>query len=75
MPAVIIRMLDSLAAISEATTSAEQRAVLARQADMIMRSAEESVREPNDLEDIRVRYHRVVGEPGMPVARGGSQPR
>jgi hypothetical protein len=42
---------------------------------MIMRTAEESVREPNDLEDIRVRYHHVVDEPGMPVARSGSQPR
>ncbi|MGO9559358.1 MAG: DUF2254 domain-containing protein [Acidimicrobiales bacterium] len=75
MPAVIIRTLDSLAAISEATTSAEQRTILVRQADMIMRVAEQSVREPNDLEDIRTRYLRMVGSPAAPVVSDGSQPR
>ena len=40
MPAVIIRMIDALAHIAENTTGDEQRAVLARQAEMIMRGAE-----------------------------------
>ena len=44
----------------EETTTAKQRQVLARQAEMIMRSAEESVTEPNDLEDIRDRYRNFV---------------
>jgi hypothetical protein len=44
------------------TTSAEQRSVLRRQADMVLRLAEESVTEPNDLEEIRFRYRRIPGE-------------
>jgi uncharacterized membrane protein len=60
MPAVIIRLLDSLANVGEATVSAQQRQVLARQADMVLRVGESSVSEPNDLEDIRGRYDRVV---------------
>jgi hypothetical protein len=34
--------------------------VLLRQADMILRSAESSVEEENDLDDIRVRYAELV---------------
>ena len=69
MPAVIIRMMDSLATIMEETTSPEQRRTLMRQADMIFLSAKESVSEPNDLEDIRSRYERTrhkatVDDPG-----------
>ncbi|MGA2520468.1 MAG: DUF2254 domain-containing protein [Acidimicrobiales bacterium] len=60
MPAVIIRMLDSLTAIVEQTTSEAQRRSLVRQAEMIMRGAEESVTEPDDLEDIRARYRRMT---------------
>ena len=40
MPAVIIRMLDALAHVAENTPRAPQRAVLLRQAEMIMRGAE-----------------------------------
>ena len=60
MPAVIIRMMDSLATIMEETTSSEQRRILVRQAEMIFLSAKESVSEPNDLEDIRSRYERTL---------------
>jgi uncharacterized membrane protein len=62
MPAVLIRLVDSLGSIMLDTTSAEQRAVLRRQADMVLRLAEVSVREPNDLEEIRFRYRRIPGE-------------
>ena len=44
------------------TTSAEQREVLRRQADMVLRLSEETVTEPNDLEEIRFRYRRIPGE-------------
>ena len=44
------------------TTSSEQRVVLRRQADMVMRLSEESVTETNDLEEIRFRYRRLPGE-------------
>ena len=60
MPAVIIRMIDSLAHIAENTTGDGQRAVLARQAEMILRGAEAEVPEPNDMADIRLRYDRFV---------------
>ncbi|HXB37217.1 MAG TPA: DUF2254 domain-containing protein [Acidimicrobiales bacterium] len=62
MPAVLIRLIDSLGSIMLDTTSPEQRTVLRRQADMVLRLAEESVSEPNDLEEIRFRYRRIPGE-------------
>jgi len=62
MPAVLIRLIDSLGSIMLDTTSAEQRVVLRRQADMVLRLAEDTVTEPNDLEEIRFRYRRIPGE-------------
>ncbi len=60
MPAVIIRMLDALSSIAADPASPAQLEVLRRQAEMILRSAEESVPEANDLEDIRLRFRRMV---------------
>lgn len=60
MPAVVIRLLDALAHIAENTTNERQRAVLTRQAEMILRGAEQEVAEENDLADIRLRYDRFV---------------
>ena len=62
MPAVLIRLIDSVGSIMLDTTSAEQRDVLRRQADMVLRLSEESVTEPNDLEEIRFRYQRLPAE-------------
>ncbi|HWD54242.1 MAG TPA: DUF2254 domain-containing protein [Acidimicrobiales bacterium] len=62
MPAVLIRLIDSLGSIMLDTTSPEQRAVLRRQADMVLRLAEETVSEANDLEEIRFRYRRIPSE-------------
>ncbi len=62
MPAVLIRLIDSLGSIMLDTTSADQRAVLWRQADMVLRLAEDTVTEPNDLEEIRFRYRRLPGD-------------
>ncbi|MGD0379544.1 MAG: DUF2254 domain-containing protein [Acidimicrobiales bacterium] len=64
MPAVIIRMMDALSSITEQTTSEEQRRILTRQAEMIYRSAEESVSDPNDREDIRLRFERFLSKTG-----------
>jgi uncharacterized membrane protein len=69
MPAVLIRLIDSLGAIMRETTSDEQRRALARQAKMILLVAEESVPDPNDREDIRVRYERT-----MALAEGPADP-
>ena len=52
MPAVIIRLIDALTHIAEMTKHSDQRRVLARQTEMIMRGAESEVSEPNDLADI-----------------------
>ena len=60
MPAVLIRMLDALSSIVSEAATPEQRRVLMRQAEMILRSAEESVPEANDLDDVRFRYHRLI---------------
>jgi len=61
MPAVLIRLLDSINAVMGETTLAEQRRILARQAEMILRISEESVPDANDREDIAGRYRRAVG--------------
>ena len=60
MPAVLIRLLDSLHYVVEYTIDPRQRSVLPRQADMILRNAESSVEEENDLEDIRARFASLV---------------
>jgi uncharacterized membrane protein len=71
MPVVIIHMVDALTRVMEETTTAEQRLVLARQAEMIVRSAEESVAEPNDLEDIHSRYRNFLAKAALydPIGR------
>ncbi|HTT86316.1 MAG TPA: DUF2254 domain-containing protein, partial [Acidimicrobiales bacterium] len=61
MPAVLIRMLDSLSNIVDQTVSAHQREILARQGGMILSRAEESVSETNDRADIVERYERLRG--------------
>ena len=61
MPAVMIRQLDGLAKVMAHTTSPEQRELVLAQADMIMRSCEESVPEPSDRADVRRRYETVLG--------------
>lgn len=60
LPAVTIRLLDSLSHVVEYTTNASQREVLLRQAEMILRGAERDVGEPNDLNQIRARYEALV---------------
>jgi uncharacterized membrane protein len=59
MPAVVIRMLDALTHIAENTTLDGQRSALSRQAEMIMRGAEQ-VQEPNDVADIQRRYRKFL---------------
>jgi uncharacterized membrane protein len=60
MPAVIIRMIDAITVIVQNTSSASQRVVLLRQAEMIMRVAEDTVPEANDLDEIGHRFERLV---------------
>jgi uncharacterized membrane protein len=60
MPAVMIRQLDALAKVMEQATSEDQRAALLEQAEMILRSSEESVPERRDRQDVRRRYEVVT---------------
>jgi uncharacterized membrane protein len=60
MPAVMIRQLDGLAKVIAYTTSTEQRELVLAQADMIIRSCEESVPERSDRADVRRRYEAVL---------------
>ncbi len=60
MPAVGIRQLENLAKIAEYTTDDAQTRVIARQAEMILRGADEAVPEPYDRADVHAAYERVV---------------
>ncbi len=60
MPAVMIRQLDAIAKVMVRTSTAEQRQVLLEQAEMILRSSEESVPEAADRADVRRRYDAVL---------------
>jgi uncharacterized membrane protein len=68
MPAVMIRQLDGLTRVMAHTISAEQRQMVLRQAEMIMRSCEESVPEQADRADVRRRYDAVLAA----VSAGGT---
>ncbi len=74
MPAVIIRLMDSLGTIMDETRSSDQRLILVRQAEMIMLNAKESVPDPNDLEDIRRRYERILEKAGSEPPPAESAP-
>jgi len=67
MPVVMIHMLDALSSIAEETTTGDQRRVLLRQGEMIMKGAEQSVLEPNDLDDIRTRYLSLLDKAAAPT--------
>jgi uncharacterized membrane protein len=67
MPAVMIRQLEALAKVMPYTSSPEQRRVLLEQAEMILRSSEESVPEAADRVDVRERYDAVMNA----AERGG----
>jgi uncharacterized membrane protein len=60
MPAVMIRQLDAVARVLAYARTIDQRAALLAQADMILRSSEESVPEPTDRADVRRRYDGIV---------------
>jgi uncharacterized membrane protein len=60
MPAVTIRLLEALARVMEFATDEHQTCALMRQAEMLLRSSEESIPEPNDRKDVSDRYEKVV---------------
>jgi len=62
MPAVAIRLIESLGKVLAYTSNDAQRAVLLRQAEMIWRASERSIAEPGDLEEIRRRFLPLQAE-------------
>jgi uncharacterized membrane protein len=60
MPAVVIRQLENLAKIAEYTTDDDQRRLIRREADMLLRSSDEAVPEPNDRADVARAYSAVL---------------
>ncbi len=64
MPAVLIRLLTAIESIMRDTASEEQRAVLLRQAEMILLNAKQSVTDSNDLSDIETRFETVMAGTG-----------
>jgi uncharacterized membrane protein len=61
MPAVAIRQLETLVAIAACAITEAQRAAIARQADMILRSADEAIPERNDRADVLYAHRQVAG--------------
>jgi uncharacterized membrane protein len=59
MPAVLIRLMDALAHITEYTPGPDRRQVVHREADMVMRAAAETITDPEDLADVQTRYDRL----------------
>jgi uncharacterized membrane protein len=60
MPAVMIRQLDALTVIMHATTDDSERAVLARQAEMIKIAAQDAVPDEPDRVDVMRSYDAFV---------------
>lgn len=60
MPAVAIRLADALARVMEHAASPGQQACLLRQADMVLRAAEEAIPEEEDRVLVRARHADVV---------------
>lgn len=72
MPAVMIRQLDGLTRIMALTATEERLAVLMEQADMIMRSAEESIPDLADRADVQNAYDALSA--AAPAASGPATP-
>lgn len=58
--AVTIRLLDTIAVIAQFVRRAEDRAALQRQADMILRGADDGLPEAEDRRVVEERYRRVA---------------
>jgi uncharacterized membrane protein len=58
--AVTIRLLETLKMIAVHTRTLEQRKAVLRQADMIIRESQESIRERNDRDDVQERYQALL---------------
>ena len=60
MPAILIRMLENLRKVMGVVQTPAERELVRHHAEMIVRSAEESVSEPADLADIRSAHKALL---------------
>jgi uncharacterized membrane protein len=74
LPPVVIREVDAIARIMEYTVSADQRQVLRRQADMLLRASEDAIPEPQDREVVLGRYQQVIATHARLEADSGTRP-
>lgn len=58
--AVTMRLLEAIATIAPHTRTREQRDVLSRQAEMLMRGSQDAIPEEYDREDIKRRYQQAM---------------
>lgn len=59
-PAVLMRMLEVLAAVASCEPSPSRRASLRRHADLILAEATRTVHDPSDLADVRARHEQFM---------------
>ncbi len=59
-PAVLIRIMETLATIYSFARTTEQKEAIRRHADMVFRAGENSFSEANDIADLKRRYDRMV---------------
>lgn len=57
---VTVRLLEVILLVARHVRTAEQRAVLQREAEMIERASRQVIKEPNDLAAIQTRYENVL---------------
>jgi uncharacterized membrane protein len=60
-PALMIRLLETIAVVADFVQRPEDRAALVRHADMIVRGARQGLSEPEDLRVVDDCYLRVIG--------------
>ncbi len=58
-PSVIIRLMDSLVTINQLATNKEQKEDIQRHAKMVLKTAEKTMIESSDLEDLKKRYEQL----------------
>ncbi|MEJ1223664.1 DUF2254 domain-containing protein [Sediminicola sp. 1XM1-17] len=61
-PSVVIRLMEAFITINKFTKNQEQKKAVHKHAKMVLRMAEESFGEKNDLKDLRERSRLIIGE-------------
>jgi uncharacterized membrane protein len=68
MPAIYIRQLENFSKVMAAARTLEQKTILVRHADMILRASELTVHEASDCKDVRAAYDTMMAHLGPPGA-------